>query len=423
MVIFDDIELLQRLALALGIGLLFGIERGWKTREQHGGRRTAGLRTFVLIGFLGGISGLLSNLLGGYVLGFVFLGLAGLVAAGYVQSQRGAAAPDHGMTTEVAALLAFLLSALVVLGDMLPPVAVAVVAVTFLHGKKLLHGWVAGLDRLELAAALQLLLISLVLLPVLPDRGFGPGGVINPFQIWLMVVLISALSFFGYFACKLAGARYGLIIVGLLGGMASSTAVTLSFSRLARRSPALATTLCGGIAMASTVMFARILVLVWVFRPTLVGDLAVPVVVMALISLASAIVLSLRRSASTERHGIELTDPSELATALGFGALLALVLLASYLVNQWLGHQAVYGVAVVSGLVDVDALTLSMAGLAGSEGFVQQVAANAIVLAAISNSIAKFAIVATVAGGAAARTSAIFFGLLVAGGLAALIFA
>lgn len=423
MALLGDFELLQRMALALGIGLLFGIERGWKTREQHGGRRTAGLRTFALIGFLGGVAGLLSGLLGGYVLGFAFLGFAGLVAASYMQSLRSFPNPDLGMTTEVAALLAFLLSALVVLGDLLPPVAMAVVAVTFLHGKKLLHAWVANLERLELAAALQLLVISLVLLPVLPDRGFGPGGVINPFEIWLMVVFISALSFAGYFACKLAGARYGLIVVGLLGGLASSTAVTLSFARLARRSPDLATTCCGGIAMASTVMFARIMVLVWIFQPSLVGDLVFPILTMALISLASAIVLTLRRAASVGRHGLDLADPSELATALGFGVLLGLVLLASYLVNQWLGDEALYGVAVVSGLVDVDALTLSMAGLAGSQGFVQAVAANAIVLAALANSVAKFTIVLTVARGAAARLSAVVFGLIVAGGLATLFLA
>jgi uncharacterized membrane protein (DUF4010 family) len=238
-----------------------------------------------------------------------------------------------------------------------------------------------------------------------------------------MVVLISGLSFVGYFASKLAGARFGLIVVGLLGGLASSTAVTLSFSRLARQSPDLANTLCGGIAMASTVMFVRILVLVGIFRPGLLDDMALPVLVMALISLISAIALTLRRTAPAQRQGLDLADPSELATALGFGALLALVVLAAHLVNQWLGDEAVYGVAVVSGLVDVDALTLSMAGLAGSEGFAQVVAANAIVLAALANSVAKFAIVLTVARGAAARISCLVFGLIVAGGIATLIMA
>jgi uncharacterized membrane protein (DUF4010 family) len=173
--------------------------------------------------------------------------------------------------------------------------------------------------------------------------------------------------------------------------------------------------------MASAVMFVRIMVLVWIIRPGLLADLALPISVMALISLISAVVLTLRHPGPTERPGLDLADPSELATALGFGIILALVLLAAYLVNQWLGDEAVYGVAAVSGLVDVDALTLSMAGLAGSEGFAPMVAANAIVLAALANSVAKFAIVLTVAGGAAARTSGLVFGLVVAGGLAALI--
>ena len=408
------------MALALGIGLLFGIERGWKTREQHGGRRTAGLRTFVLIGLLGGVTGVLSGEAGDVVLGFVFLGFAALVAASYVVTQTGVADPDLGLTTEVAALLTFLLSALAVRGEMLLPAAIAVVAVTFMHGKKLLHRWLAGLERLELAAALQLLVISLVLLPVLPDRGFGPGAVLNPFKIWLMVVLISGLSFIGYIACKLAGPRLGLVIVGLLGGLASSTAVTLSFSRLARRSPEIGTVLVGGIAMASVVMFLRVLVLVQIFQPGLLIRLAPSTLVMAAICLACGLVLSLRRSgtASTVQRP-DLADPSELATAIGFGVLLALVLLVSYLVDEWIGHDGVYAVAAVSGLVDVDAFTLSMSELSGSGGFMPSVAANAIVLAVLTNSASKLAIVIAVAGGAAARSAALVFGLVIAGGLAA----
>jgi uncharacterized membrane protein (DUF4010 family) len=289
-----------------------------------------------------------------------------------------------------------------------------------MHGKKFLHRWLAGLERLELAAALQLLVISLVLLPVLPDRGFGPGAVLNPFKIWLMVVLISGLSFIGYIACKLAGPRLGLVIVGLLGGLASSTAVTLSFSRLARRSPEIGTVLVGGIAMASVVMFLRVLVLVQIFQPGLLIRLAPSTLVMAAICLVCGLVLSLRRrtTASTV-PGPDLADPSELATAVGFGVLLALVLLVSYLVDEWIGHDGVYAVAAVSGLVDVDAFTLSMSELSGSEGFLPSVAANAIVLAVLTNSASKLAIVIAVAGGAAARSAALVFGLVIAGGLAA----
>jgi uncharacterized membrane protein (DUF4010 family) len=421
MTFIDDYELLERMALALAIGLLFGIERGWKTRAYHGGRRTAGLRTFVLIGLAGGITGLLSHLLGGVVLGLAFLGFAGLVAVSYIESQRAATNPDLGITTEVAALLTFLLSALVVVGDILLPVAVAVVAVTFCHGKKFLHRWIAGLERLELAAALQLLIISLVLLPILPNKGFGPGEILNPFQLWLMVVLISGLSFVGYIACKYAGARVGLLLVGVLGGLASSTAVTLSFSRLARQSPALATTFAGGIAVASTVMFVRIFVLVWIFRPVLLADLVLPIAVMTVISLAGGVFLAFRRTDSpAARHSLELSDPSELATAVTFGVLLALVLVASYLVNEWLGQEAVYGVALVSGLADVDALTLSMAELAGRDGFALHVAANAIVVAALANTATKLFVVVSLAGGVAAKAIGAVFGLAIAGGLVVL---
>lgn len=418
MTFVDDFELIHRMALALGIGLLFGIERGWKTRSQHGGKRTAGLRTFVLIGLLGGVCGLLGRISGDIVLGLTFAAFTGLVVVAYLQSLKSSTSPDLGITTEVAALLTFALAALVVRGDMLIPVVIAVVAVAFLHGKRGLHGWLGQIRRLEFAAALQLLVITLVLLPILPDRGFGPGQVLNPFEIWLMVVLISALSFTGYVACKLVGARFGLLVVGLLGGLASSTALTLSFSRLARQTPELGGALAGGIAIANTVMLARVLVLVAIFNTGLLAHVALPVAVMAVVSLVGAAVLA-AISKKTANHEATVRDPADLATALTFGALLALVLLAAYLVHTWLGPEAVYGVALVSGLVDVDALTLSMSELADASTLTMPTAAGAIVIATLANLIAKGGIVAVVGRGEAATKTAIVFALVIVSGLVA----
>ncbi len=415
MAFVEDFELFQRMALALGIGLLFGIERGWKTRDQHGGRRTAGIRTFVLIGLLGGVSGLLGRIAGEIALGLTFLGFAGLVVATYLQDLKSGPSPDRGITTEVAALLTFALAALVLYGDMLLPVVVAVVAVAFLHGKHGLHGWLGQRRRFELGAALQLLVITIVLLPVLPNRGFGPGLVLNPFEIWLMVVLISALSFTGYVACKLVGARFGLLVVGLLGGLASSTALTLSFSRLARQTPALGGALASGIAIANTVMLVRVLILVAIFNASLLNHVALPLVVMAAFSLVGAIVLALT-SKGAKDHEAEVSDPADLATALTFGALLAGVLLAAYVVHTWLGPEAVYAVALVSGLVDVDALTLSMTELAKTEDFALPTAAGAIVTATLANLVAKGAIVATVGKGEAAMKTGVVFAIVIASG-------
>lgn len=419
MTFFEDFELIYRMALALGIGLLFGIERGWKTRDQHGGRRTAGVRTFVLIGLLGGVCGHLGTVFGGIAFGLTFVGFAGLVVIAYVQSLKAGPSPDLGITTEVAALLTFALAALVLNGDMLLPVVIAVVAVAFLHGKRDLHGWLGQIRRLEFGAALQLLVITLVLLPVLPDRGFGPGQVLNPFEIWLMVVLISGLSFAGYVACKLVGARFGLLVVGLLGGLASSTALTLSFSRLARQTPELGGALAGGIAIANTVMLARVLVLVSIFNADLLEHVALPIATMAGVSLVGAVVLSII-SKRTENHEVVIRDPTDLATALAFGALLAMVLLAAYLVHTWLGPQAVYAVALVSGLVDVDALTLSMSDLAKSDTFSLSTAAGAIVVATLANLIAKAAVAAAVGKGDAAVKTAIVFAIVIASGLVTL---
>lgn len=420
MTFVDEFELFHRMALALGIGLLFGIERGWKTRDQHGGQRTAGLRTFVLIGLLGGICGLLGRISGDVVFGLTFIAFAGLVVAAYLQSLKSSPSPDLGITTEVAALLTFALAALVVRGDMLLPVVIAVVAVAFLHGKRGLHGWLGQVRRMEFGAAVQLLVITLVLLPILPDRGFGPGQVLNPFEIWLMVVLISALSFTGYIACKLVGARFGLLVVGLLGGLASSTALTFSFSRLARQTPELGGALAGGIAIANTVMLIRVLVLVAIFNTDLLTQIALPVVVMAAVSLIGAAVLA-TISKKTENHEAVVRDPADLATALTFGVLLALVLLAAYLVHTWLGPEAVYVLALVSGLVDVDALTLSMSELASAGTLTLPTAAGAIVTATLANLVAKGAVVAVVGRGEAAAKTTIVFVVVVVSGLLVLV--
>src|SRR6266508_2904997 len=222
-------ELLQRLGLSLFIGLLIGTERGWQERSATEGERVAGIRTVGLLGLLGGLWALLAQELGTVLLGFSFLAVTLLMIVAHFLDVR--AHRDVWITTVIAALLTFVLGATAVQGHEAVAAGGAVITTVILSLKSFLHGWLKKLEETELFAALKLLLMSVVILPWLPDRGYGPWDALNPYDIWFFVVLIAGISFVGYFAMKLAGSTQGIIVTRLLGGMVSSTAVTLSFSR------------------------------------------------------------------------------------------------------------------------------------------------------------------------------------------------
>jgi len=363
----DELEIFRRLGLALAIGLLLGLERGWHGRGADEGGRTAGIRTFALAGLLGGVGAWLATLTAPVVLAGGLLGVAALLAVSYTSRLRGD--DDIGLTTEIALLLAFALGAASVLGDPAPAAAVAVVAALLLSMKARLHRWVAQIRRLELDAVLKLALISVVILPVLPDRGFGPGGVLNPSELWWAVVIVAGLSFFGYLAIRLGGAGLGIPLTGLFGGLASSTSTTLALARLVQARAALAPLAAAGVVIAGSVAFLRVLVLVAIFEPALLPPLALPMTGMAVVGLAGALLVRLLagNGADSEDAAEGIANPLELATALSFGALLALVLLGVHYLERWLGAGGVYAGAALSGLTDVDALTISVSRLVGGE--------------------------------------------------------
>lgn len=413
---FDDAA---RLALALGIGLLVGIERGWHTRDASSGLRVAGVRTYALTGLLGGVCGLLSHLVGPVLLGFTFLGFTALVLFAYRTMAKKDS--DFGMTSEVAALLVFVLGALAVLGDMAIAGSAGVALVALLNLKQQLHTWIQNINRLELDGAILLLVISIVVLPVLPDQGFGPGGVLNPFKMWLMVVFIAALSFLGFIAIRKLGAALGTLATSLFGGLASSTAVTLSFARIGRKSPKMAPILTAGIGMASAVMYLRVLVVAGTFNVALFPALVWPLGLMSGVSVLGAVILHLRHRTIDTDETPELPNPSELGPAIQFGLLLGAVALFTYYAKLWIGDAGIYAVAATAGLADVDAITLNMAQLAG-DGLSVQVATNAIIIAVAVNTAVKFAIVWALAGRALAARLAVLSGAaLAAGGLGLLI--
>lgn len=397
-----ELELAARLALALGIGLMFGVERGWRQRERPQGSRAAGIRTFTLIGLLGGAAGLVGREIGeGFTIA-AFAALAVLFAVAYVKGlgEEDEPARDRSITTAVAALLCFALAVLAVRGDMVLAAAAATVAVAVLDLREAMHGWVARVEKAELSAAIKLLLISVVVLPVLPDRGYGPGDVLNPFELWWLVVLVAGISFAGHAAARIAGPHAGLVWTGLLGGLASSTAVTLSCARLAVAHPNLGPAPAAGIAAATAVSITRTLVLVVVLYPAAIAHAAPPLLTAALLAagLTAALIRRLPSRRGAAETAIEPGPPPDLGLPVKFGLFLAVFSLAAYYARELFGDAGVLAASAISGLVDVDAVTVSLArqGAAGQLG-VEALVAGIIVAVAV-NSVVKGVYALVIAG-------------------------
>jgi uncharacterized membrane protein (DUF4010 family) len=392
----DEQQAFYNLGVALALGLLIGVERGWKAREQAEGQRVAGVRTYGLIGLLGGATALLTQHLGALLMGLMFVAVTGALTAVYVANLTHDE-EDVGITSLVAGLLTFVFGALAGHGEVAIAGAAAVITTLLLGYKPLLHHWVGALEGKELRAGLKLLLISVVLLPVLPNRGFGPWQALNPYEIWWMVVLIAAISFVGYFAIKLGGARNGTVFTGLFGGLASSTALTLHFSRMSRGNTTLAPMLATGILLACGTMFPRMFLLAGILNVQLLRPLLVPTVIMALLVYAPGLFYwwSSRHGKSGETA--RLSNPLEIKTAVSFGVLLAAVMLLGRALQAWLGEAGVLLLATASGVADVDAITLSLARMSQDELAIR-VAATGIVIAGAVNSLVKGGM-ATVIGG------------------------
>jgi uncharacterized membrane protein (DUF4010 family) len=410
----EYLDLYGRVGLALAIGLMVGIERGWHSRAESEGQRVAGIRTFALIGLLGGVVGALSGELDDVFISLAFAAVVALIVVAFLGRLRIAA--DIGMTTQVAAVATFALGLLAARGDMAVAAAAGVIMTALLASKTILHHWIEHMDRLELRAGIQLLVISVVLLPVLPNRGFGPGEAINPYALWWIVVLLAGLSFLGYVAVRVAGPDRGILLTAMLGGMVSSTAITLHFSRLARKDAALAPALATGVIVASAMMFLRVLIIVALLNWRLLPLLAWPMGLMALAA-ALLVVLFRRRFAAggTPAESAALANPLELGPALGFAVFLGAVVVAGQLLRDWLGNSGLYALGAAAGLGDVDAITVLMTQMS-QDGVALAVATTVVSIAAFVNTAVKAAIAAAIGRGilmriVASATSA----LLVAG--------
>jgi len=305
---------------------------------------------------------------------------------------------DMGITSLMTGLLTFVLGALAAMGEVTIAAAFAVVTTLLLSYKPLLHRWVSALEPEEVRAGIKMLLISVVLLPVLPDKGYGPSQALNPYEIWWMVVLIAAISFVGYFAVKIAGTRQGIVFTGLFGGLASSTAVTLHFSRMLRRNATLTSVLSMGILLACGTMFPRMVLIASVVNPDLARLLSVPAAVMALLTFVPTMIYWRSRSHKNTDAVSPLKNPLELKTALGFGLLLVLVMLFGKILQNLFGDSGVLVLAAASGVADVDAITLSLARMS-QDTLMVNVAVTGIVIAAAMNSVVKGGMATFIGGG------------------------
>jgi uncharacterized membrane protein (DUF4010 family) len=391
-----DLEVLLRYGTALAIGLLMGLER-----ERNPSAR-AGLRTFALIALFGVMTSHLGQQTGSPWIIAVGLFLVGImiIAAYFRQPDKQG---DPGTTTVSAMLVCYGLGVLCWFGEIRLAVMLGIASTVLLYFKTELHGITQNLTRRDLISILQFAVLSLIVLPLLPNQGYGPYGALNPHQIWWMVVLISGLSLAGYAALRIAGQQRGTILIGLLGGLVSSTATTLTFSRHSKQNEALARLAIIVILLANLVVLVRLAALVGILSVPALARLA-PILAVGLVTGALATWYGLRKLKPTGAvPELTLSNPTEIRTAVTFGALYAVVLLASAWLADFAGPRGLYAVASVAGLTDVDAITLSTLRLFNLGTIKIDEATFAIILAFISNLIFKSALVWTIAGWKVAR--------------------
>lgn len=441
---------LAGLAIALGTGLLIGLQRGWAQRERAPGQRLAGLRTFALIGLLGGLCGLLSATLGAAPVVAGLLAVAAAMLMGWRETVRQEG--NLSLTSAVAALVTFVLGALATLGQAQVAAAAAVVTAALLQLKPVLHASLARLTELELRSGLQLGLISLVVLPVLPDRGFGPWQVLNPAELWWSVVLLAVLSFAGFVLMRWAGPRRGIAVTALLGGLVSSTATTATLARWTREAPGLAGLAAGGVVLACAAMFARMAVLVAVVAPGFGAAALAALMAMAVTGACWGLwqVRSHPMPVDTDRPAaappatagaaagpagggdavsagaggaatapaLAVANPLRLRLALQFALFLAGVLLAGRFLAERFGEAGLIASAAVAGLVDVDAITLTVSRLARDGVVADRSATWALFVAAAVNQLTKLGLAAWLAGPRGVLPLLLPFGLMAAAGAA-----
>ena len=403
-----DAQLWQELGIALGLGLLVGLQREWVEKG------IAGIRTFSLITLLGTVCALLSSTYGGWIVAAGLLAVGALLAVAHIQQHDARRGPP-GLTTEMAALLMFVVGALIPLGHQVAAIAIGGSTAVLLQWKQPLHGFVRRIGQEDLRAVFRLVLLALVVLPLLPDRTFDPYEVLNPFRIWRIVVLIVGISVGGYLTAKYVGARIGSVLGGIFGGLISSTATTVSYARRSRALPEASSLAAMVIMIASTVVYLRVALEVVLVAPAIAGQVLPPLAAMAgWMGLLSVIAAWRARSQNPQLPTPK--DPSELMAAVAFGALYALVLLSVAAAREHLGNPGLYLVAALSGLTDMDAITLSTAQMIDRGQVAVATGWRMMLVGSLSNILFKGLVIGLLGHRQLLKSLGLLFGLALAGG-------
>jgi len=374
------------LLISLGIGLILGLEREYdKLKEEQG---FAGIRTFPIVAIIGFILG---NLTTAYtpwlviiiaVAFLLFLALSHLsIAQKYIMT---------GITTNMALFATLILGVMVANHLHKEAVATAVVVVTLLSLKTTFNTFIKNITSEELFAFIKFSIIALLILPFLPDQDYGPEGLLNPFEIGAIIVIVFFLNFIGYFLVKYVGSKRGILLTAILGGLISSTAVAWIYASRSKESPELSKKYAAGIIIASAILFPRLAILAYIFNSAILSYLAIPFTIFTLICLISALIF-IKKDTDVPKTDINLGNPLNIWNALGFGGIYVVILFAVFYGNRFFGESGLYYSALIAGLADTDAITISMAKFGSLEEKFALVT-NVIITATRSNMIVKLGI-------------------------------
>ena len=411
MVRMIDLLMFQRFLIALALGALIGLEREYATYKNRG-HEYAGIRTFPLIALFGALCAYFGDIISPYILimGMLIIGILVIVAY-FIISEKS---KNHfGATSEIAGLLTFFIGVLSYYQEFFFAVTLAVSIAVILYARSLLHHFAEKITSKELAGTLTFIVIVFLVLPLLPNQSYGPYGIFNPYFLWLVVVVVSGIGFIGYILMKWFGEK-GVVLSGILGGMISSTFTTVSLAQRSMKEKIIYRALALGVVLANGIMFIRMFIEIFIINPTMAPKLIPFFLIM--IAASAFMGIFLWQKASKARGKVALSSPLALWPALRFAIIFSVVVALVKLGNIYLSSQGIYLVSFLSGLIDVDAITLSLANQA-KEGLDVDIASKGIMIAAITNVFAKGVIAYWMGGKKFSRTILWSFGFLIVVGL------
>ncbi|HMV59795.1 MAG TPA: MgtC/SapB family protein [Agitococcus sp.] len=394
-------DILQILATAFGLGLLVGLQR------EKAESALAGIRTFPLISLMGAMTGLVAQHFGGWILASGFITLAIVILSAKFALFKSN--QDLGITTEVAALLMYIVGAYLTFGDATIAIVVGALTAVLLQMKDVLHDFVRKMGERDILAIMRFVAIALVILPILPNQNYGPFHVLNPYDIWRMVVLIVAISLMGYAAYKVFKDKAGTLLAGILGGLISSTATTVSYARNTKTLPETSSLAALAIMLASTVSVIRVTLAFMVVSPSATSVIAPPLLTLFAIMVVICVALYFSRSGETHTMP-EPDNPAELTSAIVFGLLYGGIIFAVAAAKEMFGQQSLYLIAMISGLTDVDAITLSTGRLVEGQRLEAHTGWQLVMIAIMANLVFKWGAVAVLGNKVLLKKLTVIFG-------------